>query len=73
MAGITSGEFGDTRATPGKTDLTVFMAVPTIYSLLLREYSSRSEAEQQAFSEATSQMRLMVSGSAALPLPTFRA
>jgi malonyl-CoA/methylmalonyl-CoA synthetase len=51
--------------------LTLFMAVPTIYVKLIAAWEKASEAEQQRMSEGCRQMRLMVSGSAALPVPTL--
>ncbi|CAO3680188.1 unnamed protein product [Umbelopsis vinacea] len=50
--------------------ITVFMAVPTIYSKLIKHYvSSLSEPEQAAATSSCAQFRLMVSGSASLPTP----
>lgn len=50
-------------------DLTLFMAVPTIYSRLMEVYSSFNEEEKKAATAACQQFRLMVSGSAPLPSP----
>jgi len=50
-------------------DLTLFMAVPTIYSRLIEVYNSMSPEEQAKATKACSQFRLMVSGSAPLPSP----
>lgn len=50
-------------------DLTLFMAVPTIYSRLIEIWSAMSEDEQKKATESCRQFRLMVSGSAALPSP----
>lgn len=47
--------------------LTLFMAVPTIYTKLITAWEAASREEQNAWSHAARQMRLMVSGSAALP------
>jgi malonyl-CoA/methylmalonyl-CoA synthetase len=52
-------------------DLTLFMAVPTIYARLTRAYDTASENEQKAMREGCRRLRLMVSGSAALPVPTL--
>jgi len=49
--------------------LTLFMAVPTVYVKLIQAWEKASPAEQQRLSEGCHQMRLMVSGSAALPVP----
>ncbi len=46
----------------------LFMAVPTIYVKLAKVYDSASVDEQQQMSQACAEMRLMVSGSAALPV-----
>ena len=52
-------------------DLTLFMAVPTIYAKLISEFDRASAQQQQAWSAGARRMRLMVSGSAALPVPTL--
>ncbi|WP_233258690.1 acyl-CoA synthetase [[Phormidium] sp. ETS-05] len=49
-------------------DLTLFMAVPTIYVKLIAAWSAADKAQQQKMTAGCSQMRLMVSGSAALPV-----
>jgi malonyl-CoA/methylmalonyl-CoA synthetase len=51
--------------------LTLFMAVPTIYLRLIQWYDAQSPSEQARLTRAASQLRLMVSGSAALPVPTL--
>ncbi len=51
----------------------VFMAVPTIYYKLIAHYESLSPGEQQAVSERLKNFRLMVSGSAALPVSVLEA
>ena len=51
--------------------ITVFMAVPTIYSRLIAEWESASALEQAKMSQACRKLRLMVSGSAALPVSAF--
>lgn len=48
--------------------INVFMAVPTIYFKLVTEFESRSESERAQLHECMSRFRLMVSGSAALPV-----
>ena len=48
--------------------LTLFMAVPTIYVRLIAAWESASVARQKEWSTAASRLRLMVSGSAALPV-----
>lgn len=52
-------------------ELTLFMAVPTIYVRLITAWE-KSPAEQRArWSDGASKLRLMVSGSAALPVSTL--
>lgn len=48
--------------------INLFMAVPTIYFKLITYYESLPSAEQLILSEAMKKFRLMVSGSAALPV-----
>ncbi|HML95278.1 MAG TPA: acyl-CoA synthetase [Thermodesulfobacteriota bacterium] len=50
---------------------TVFMAVPTIYTRLIRARDEAPPGERKEMSEAARRMRLMVSGSAALPVGTL--
>ena len=50
----------------------VFMAVPTIYFKLISEFESYSEEEQTQLRKAMKQFRLMVSGSAALPVSVMQ-
>ncbi|GAA6622120.1 acyl-CoA synthetase [Scytonema sp. NUACC26] len=49
-------------------DLTLFMAVPTIYVKLIAAWEAASSDRQKMMSEGCAKMRLMVSGSAALPV-----
>lgn len=51
--------------------LTVFMAVPTIYTRLIAAWEAASPAERETLSAGCRRLRLMVSGSAALPVTTF--
>ena len=51
--------------------LTLFMAVPTIYYKLISYWDDLSKQEQNRLSEAAAKLRLMVSGSAALPVPVL--
>ncbi len=48
--------------------INVFMAVPTIYFKLISEFESSSEDEQRRLFNCMRKFRLMVSGSAALPV-----
>jgi malonyl-CoA/methylmalonyl-CoA synthetase len=52
-------------------ELTLFMAVPTIYHKLIAAWQTFSPEQQRACSEGASRLRVMVSGSAALPVPTL--
>lgn len=51
--------------------LTRFMAVPTIYYKLIAYWEKLSPGDQQRLSAGVSRLNLMVSGSAALPVPTL--
>jgi malonyl-CoA/methylmalonyl-CoA synthetase len=51
-----------------ESDLTLFMAVPTIYVRLIAAWEKATPEEQERMSKACAKMRLMVSGSAALPV-----
>ena len=53
------------------SDLTLFMAVPTIYVKLIAAWEKATREEQQVLSKACAKMRLMVSGSAALSAAVF--
>lgn len=54
--------------TLGDDDTTLFMAVPTIYGRLIRAWEEADEATRQRWSDGARSLRLMVSGSAALPV-----
>jgi malonyl-CoA/methylmalonyl-CoA synthetase len=49
-------------------DVNLFMAVPTIYFKLIARYNELSDSDQDRISKALKNFRLMVSGSAALPV-----
>ncbi len=51
----------------GERASTLFMAVPTIYVKLIRAFEEATPAERTRWAEGFGAMRLMVSGSAALP------
>lgn len=55
----------------GSGDLTLFMAVPTIYRRLIAAWERSSEAQRRTWSDGARRLRLMVSGSAALPVSTL--
>jgi malonyl-CoA/methylmalonyl-CoA synthetase len=49
-------------------ELTLFMAVPTVYSRLIAAWEAATPEERDAMSRGCRELRLMVSGSAALPV-----
>ena len=51
--------------------MTLFMAVPTIYVKLIAAWDAASPEHRAALSQACAKLRLMVSGSAALPVSTL--
>ena len=51
-----------------RSPLTLFMAVPTVYSMLITAWEDSPASRRKIWSQACSRMRLMVSGSAALPV-----
>jgi malonyl-CoA/methylmalonyl-CoA synthetase len=53
-------------------DLTLFMAVPTIYVKLIAEWEASSPERRRRLSQGAARLRLMVSGSAALPVSTLQ-
>lgn len=61
--------------TEKKPPITVFTVVPTVYNRLLQSHKSLSPEMQAAIKEALkpSNLRLNISGSAALPTPTKKA
>ncbi|MFO0578307.1 MAG: acyl-CoA synthetase [Polyangia bacterium] len=53
-------------------DLSLFMAVPTVYARLIQAWQAAAPERQAAYSAGCRRMRLMVSGSAALPVQTLQ-
>lgn len=51
--------------------LTLFMAVPTVYAKLIAVWDAASPERRATFRQACAKLRLMVSGSAALPVSTL--
>ena len=51
--------------------LTMFMAVPTIYTKLIDAWQKSSPEDQKRMTEGCRRMRVMISGSAALPVSTL--
>ena len=52
-------------------ELTLFMAVPTVYTKLIAAWDAASPERREELSQACRRLRLMVSGSAALPVSTL--
>jgi malonyl-CoA/methylmalonyl-CoA synthetase len=52
-------------------DLTLYMAVPTIYHRLIAQLDGMCAEERNQFRDGAAALRLMVSGSAALPVPVL--
>lgn len=52
-------------------ELTLFMAVPTIYVKLIAAWERASDDLRKSWSDGAARLRLMVSGSAALPVTTL--
>ena len=52
--------------------LTVFMAVPTVYVKLIAAWEAAPATRREALSRSCARLRLMVSGSAALPVTTLK-
>jgi len=52
--------------------LTLFMAVPTVYAKLIAAWDAAPPERRAALTKACAKLRLMVSGSAALPVSTLR-
>jgi len=52
-------------------DCTLYMAVPTVYRRLIEAWERADPATQEAWTAGARACRLMVSGSAALPVPTL--
>ena len=52
--------------------VTLFMAVPTIYAKLISAWDAASPERRARLSQACAKLRLMVSGSAALPVSTLQ-
>ncbi|MCY3757398.1 MAG: acyl-CoA synthetase [Acidobacteria bacterium] len=65
LPGFQAGEVWERFA---GSPLTLFMAVPTVYSMLITAWEASPASQREAWSQACSRMRLMVSGSAALPV-----
>jgi malonyl-CoA/methylmalonyl-CoA synthetase len=53
------------------SSVTLFMAVPTIYVKLIAAWDAAPPQHRAVLSQACAKLRLMVSGSAALPVSTF--
>ena len=53
-------------------DVTLFMAVPTVYAKLIYAWDTASPKRRARLTQACAKLRLMVSGSAALPVSTLQ-
>jgi len=53
-------------------NVTLFMAVPTVYAKLIQAWEKATLERRTTLSQACARLRLMVSGSAALPVSTFQ-
>ncbi|KLU87844.1 2-succinylbenzoate-CoA ligase [Magnaporthiopsis poae ATCC 64411] len=73
--GYSNGTNGATNARPGPEKITFFTVVPTVYSRLLATHKALTPELQEAGRAAVSpaNMRLSISGSAALPTPIKKA
>lgn len=56
------------RTGDGRSDITLFMAVPTVYVKLIEAFDAAWPADQSWYAEGARALRLMVSGSAPLPI-----
>lgn len=54
-----------------RCEISLYMAVPTVYRRLIDAWNAADPATREAWSEGARACRLMVSGSAALPVPTL--
>jgi malonyl-CoA/methylmalonyl-CoA synthetase len=52
-------------------EVTLYMAVPTVYKRLIDAWEAADELTREAWSAGAGACRLMISGSAALPVPTL--
>lgn len=52
-------------------NITLFMAVPTMYTKLIDAWQQQDQPTQQRWSQGAKSLRLMISGSAALPISTL--
>ena len=52
-------------------DITLFMAVPTMYTKLIDAWEQQSDDVRTRWSQGAANLRLMISGSAALPISTL--
>ncbi len=53
-------------------NMTLFMAVPTVYAKLITAWDAASPTRRAELTQACARLRLMVSGSAALPVSTLQ-
>ncbi|KAI5651271.1 hypothetical protein M9H77_37276 [Catharanthus roseus] len=60
------------KETKAKDAITVFTGVPTMYTRLIQGYDAMDPESQATAASAASQLRLMMCGSSALPLPVMQ-
>jgi malonyl-CoA/methylmalonyl-CoA synthetase len=65
-------EPADTWRRLASGEVTVFSAVPTIYHRLIAAWDAAPADQQRAWSDGSRRLRLMMSGSAALPVTTLQ-
>ncbi|MFM8528808.1 MAG: AMP-binding protein, partial [Ilumatobacteraceae bacterium] len=68
-AALVLERMSDAAAT--ESPFTIFMAVPTVYAKAIAAWEAAPEATQQRWSHACRALRVMISGSAALPVPVL--
>ncbi|CAK7356715.1 unnamed protein product [Dovyalis caffra] len=66
------GESYPTKGSKADDAITVFTGVPTIYTRLIQGYEAMDPDQQAASASAARQLRLMMCGSSALPLPVMQ-
>jgi malonyl-CoA/methylmalonyl-CoA synthetase len=69
LSGFDANAVWDTIAGGG---VTLFMAVPTVYAKLIYAWETAAPDRRASLSQACAKLRLMVSGSAALPVSTLQ-
>jgi len=68
---LSSFDAADVWERIARGDVTLYMAVPTLYRRLIGAWEAADERTRERWSHGARALRLMVSGSAALPVPTL--